>query len=476
MCSKIHVISTSTIKIPPQRSTIKIPPQPQSTARINLTPWDLELLFLEYSQKGLLFLKPSPHQQTQILTKTNTTSLIHHLKASFEQTLHFFPPLAGRLATARSEDGAATCFFIDCNHTEGGALFIHATVKDENLTVADVLNSSTNYVPEIVRSFFPLTAVRNYDDISQPLLAVQVTELVDGLFIGLSINHLLVDGTSFWHLFNSWAEVSRGEIPIGNPISKLPFLNRDRITLDLTRSNSIYISNEHLVFDKSPQRSRLMRDRVFHFTKENVAKLKARANQEIAAESKGKISSLQAIVAHIWRSIIRCRFATNLGTQETTTFEIPMGARQRMNPPLPEEYFGNAVFPGLATLETGELLENSLGWTAWQINKMIASSDGPEIVKEFYMGWINKPTFLQSVGLPSNYFILINSPRFNVYGNDFGWGKPVAVRSGGANSSDGRITVSSGLKEGSLEIEACLFAETLSALVEDKEFMEFVSS
>ncbi|KAK6164702.1 hypothetical protein DH2020_001566 [Rehmannia glutinosa] len=422
MCSKIHFISTS---------TIKIPPQPESTARINLTPWDLELLFLEYSQKGLLFLKPSPRQQTN--------SLIHHLKASFERTLHFFPPLVGRLATARSDDGVATCFFVDCNHTDGGALFVHATVKDTNFTVADVLKSSTNYVPEIVRSFFPLTGVRNYDGVSQPLTAVQVTELVDGLFVGFSINHLLVDGTSFWHLFNSWAEVSRGEILIGNPISKLPFLNRDLITLDLIGSNNIYISHKLLNFDKNPlpqlPSQQQLRDRVFHFTKENITKLKARANQEMAAESNGKIiSSLQAAIAHIWRSIIRCRFATNLGSKETTTFEIPMGARQRLKPPLPEEYFGNTVFPGTVTLETGKMLRNGLGWTAWQINRMVGSSGGPDK------------------------------------------GKPVGVRTGRANSFNGRITVSGGLEEGSLEIEACLFAETLSVLAGDVEFMEFVTS
>ncbi|KAI3449625.1 hypothetical protein Pfo_006290 [Paulownia fortunei] len=466
--SKIHVISTSMIKVPPQT---------KSTARINLTPWDLELLFLEYIQMGLLFLKPSPHQETTILSKTSTTSLIHHLKASLERTLHFFPPLAGRLATTRSDDGAASCFFTEySNHRDGGALFIHAAVQDTNLTVADILDSST-YVPGIVHSFFPLTGVRNYDGVSQPLLGVQVTELVDGLFIGCSINHLLVDGTSFWHFFNSWAEISRGQIPIDNPISKIPILNRDQFTLDLVGWSNINVCNEHLnILDNNPvaQSPSPLRERVFHFTKENVAELKARANQEMV-ESRGKISSLQAVIAHVWRSIIRCRFAMNSGTQETT-FEIPIGARQRLDPPLPEEYFGNAVFPGIVTLETGKILENGLGWTAWQINRMVASGHEPDKAREFYVSWIKKPNFLQFDGLPSNHFILISSPRFNVYGNDFGWGKPVAVRNGRANSFDGRITISGGLEEGSMEIEACLFPETLSALVEDAEFMEFVAS
>ncbi|CAF2149971.1 unnamed protein product [Brassica napus] len=33
-----------------------------------------------------------------------------------------------------------------------------------------------------------------------------------------------------------------------------------------------------------------------------------------------------------------------------------------------------------------------------------------------------------------------SSPRFPMYDNDFGWGKPLAVRSGGANKFDGKIS------------------------------------
>ncbi|KAF0900804.1 hypothetical protein E2562_035301 [Oryza meyeriana var. granulata] len=37
-----------------------------------------------------------------------------------------------------------------------------------------------------------------------------------------------------------------------------------------------------------------------------------------------------------------------------------------------------------------------------------------------------------------------NSPRFEVYGNDFGWGRPVGVRTGGGNKLDGKMTVYEG--------------------------------
>uniref|UniRef100_A0A2N9IEL3 Uncharacterized protein n=1 Tax=Fagus sylvatica TaxID=28930 RepID=A0A2N9IEL3_FAGSY len=52
-------------------------------------------------------------------------------------------------------------------------------------TVADILEPI--YVPDIVNSFFLMNGVLNYQGISKPLLAVQVTELVDGIFIGCTL-------------------------------------------------------------------------------------------------------------------------------------------------------------------------------------------------------------------------------------------------------------------------------------------------
>ncbi|CAI9785284.1 unnamed protein product [Fraxinus pennsylvanica] len=433
--AEVHVISKCTIK--PTADGC------QDEPKIHLMPSDLELLLLEYSQKGLLFNKPTAEHES--------VTFIDHLKTSLSRTLNFFPPLAGRLATTRVH-GGATCFSIDCNSI--GALFIHAVVND--LTVTDILKPT--YVPHIVHSFFPLNGVRNYDGVSQPLLAVQVTDLVDGFFIGCSINHLLVDGTSFWHFFNSWAELSRGF----NRVSKPPVLKRE-LHFDTECLRSIAIDDEHLILNELLDIPPL-EERVFHFTKENIAKLKAKANREMHTN---KISSLQAFLAHLWRSIISsCR----VDADKETTFEIPIGIRHRMNPPLPEEYFGNAVFKGVVTLPAGKILNEGLGWIAWQINRMVTSR-GHEQVKDFHESWVKKPELLKFDSLPKNHFVLINSPWFDVYGNDFGWGKPVAVRSGKGNRFDGKITISAGVEEGSLDIEACLSPQTLHAIEEDAEFI-----
>ncbi|VAH24836.1 unnamed protein product [Triticum turgidum subsp. durum] len=48
-------------------------------------------------------------------------------------------------------------------------------------------------------------------DPSRPLLAVQVTELADGVFVAMSLSHAAADWTTFWDLFNTWSEISRNK-------------------------------------------------------------------------------------------------------------------------------------------------------------------------------------------------------------------------------------------------------------------------
>ena len=161
----IKVISTNTVRAAAASGA--------SPHRIELTPWDLQLLLVGPIQKGLLFLKPTPPPQPQ----DQHFSVVQHLKLSLSRTLDFFPPLAGRLGVSHNADGTSS-FFVDCNNA--GADFVHAVA--ENVTVADILEPV--FVPRIVHSFFPLNGVYNFHGVSIPLMEVQVTELLDGFFIG----------------------------------------------------------------------------------------------------------------------------------------------------------------------------------------------------------------------------------------------------------------------------------------------------
>ncbi|KAI9165537.1 hypothetical protein LWI28_015871 [Acer negundo] len=423
----------------------------QPNLRIELTPWDLQLLLVDSIQKGLLFRKP---KESQI------NCLIHHLKTSLSRTLDFFAPLAGRLATIKHDDNTIS-FFIDCNNA--GAEFVHAIA--DGVSIADIIEST--YVPEIVYSFFPLNGIKNYEGTSNPLLAVQATELVDGIFIACTINHTTGDGSSFWHFFNSWSEISRGFDCLSRP----PILQRwflPDIVFPIRIPNLICKQVLCSKFILPP-----LKQRVFHFSRENIAKLKAKANVEIGTNN--KISSLQALLSHLWRSAIRNNKI--LDPDQEVNYRLLIGVRPRLiNPPMPQEYFGNAVQAGSITMKAREVLDQGLGYVAWKMNRMVAMHTEEKLLLNFLESWIESPQLLTMDSMVTNALVTSSSPWFNVYGNDFGWGRPIAVRSGPGNKSDGKITLFEGVEEGSVDIEACLSPETLQGMDMDAEFMDAVTS
>lgn len=68
-----------------------------------------------------------------------------------------------------------------------------------------------------------------------------------------------------------------------------------------------------------------------------------------------------------------------------------------------------------------------------------------------------------------------SSPRFGMYGNEFGMGKAVAIRSEYANKFDGKVTSYSGYEGGcSMDLEVCFSPEAMRGIESDDEFMEAV--
>ncbi|XP_077238116.1 putative acetyltransferase At3g50280 [Tasmannia lanceolata] len=433
----VRHISTCTIK--PHR----IPNEEEK--HCPLTAWDLPLLSVHYIQKGLLFYKPQQQEPKQ-----NLQPIIDRLKNSLSLALDHFFPLSGRLVTHSDS------IFLDCN--AAGAEFIQAAAE---LTVADVL--TPHDIPPIVESFFALNEAVNYDGHSLPLLAVQLTELTDGFFIGCSFNHLVGDGASFWHFFNSWSEITRTN---KFQISRLPLLSR---WFPQGSESPICLPFSHS--DEFIERFTLprLRDRFFHFTSESVSRLKSKANTE---SQTNKISSFQALSAFVWISLIRAR---RLPSDVPTTCRFSIDSRSRLNPPLSRDYFGNAIGMIFATATVGELLGNGLGWAAWKLNECVASHDDSAVrgaLEEFL-----KAPRVHRLGLFDSGTVMTgSSPRFPVYDVDFGWGKPVAVRTGQDNKFDNKIMAFAGREGGgSVDLEICLLPDVMNSLESDSEFMDAVS-
>jgi hypothetical protein len=215
---------------------------------LKLSVSDLPMLSVHYIQKGGLFARPP----------IPIESLVTLLKSGLSQTLSHFPPLAGRFRT--DCDGYV---YITCN--DDGVDFIHATAT--NLFIRDIL--APTHVPDFVKDFFAFDRTVSYNGHFKPILAVQVTELADGIFIGCAVNHAVTDGTSFWNFFNTFAEVSRGV----KRISKQP---------DFTRS-SLLISPAVLRLPEGGPTvtfsvNEPLSERIFSFSREAILKLKDRTN------------------------------------------------------------------------------------------------------------------------------------------------------------------------------------------------------
>ncbi|KAF6998223.1 hypothetical protein CFC21_014361 [Triticum aestivum] len=399
----VHIISSRMVK--PEYQNSSVPPELQT---VHLTPWDLRRITVGYIQEGVLLPKPP-------------ASAVQHLASSFARALGRFYPLAGRFAVAPAASAGALTISLRCG--DEGAEFIHAVAP--GVDVSDI-SGPLRVIPRVVSSFFPLNGMLSTNaavDPSRPLLAVQVTELADGVFVATSLSHAAADGTTLWDFFNTWSEISRrgdGNIFTAAPLPPFERWFHDGCPVPIPLPFA-EVQDMARRFECPPvQECRI------HFSPESIQKLKAKANAEMAGTATATISSLQALLAHLWRAVCRAR---GLAPDRETRLVLPVGCRTRVKG-IPQGYVGKI------------LGDSRLGWTAWLLNRVVASVDEATVTEEL-VSWSKNPSLRYAPDLGGDPAIVVvsGSPRFDVYGNDFGWGRPLGVRTGPGNKLDGLITV-----------------------------------
>ncbi|KAF3334112.1 BAHD acyltransferase DCR [Carex littledalei] len=445
------------------------PDSPSAMTDLKLSVSDLPMLSCHYIQKGLFYPKPN----------IPIPSLLSLLVSSLSRALTIIPAFAGRFTTY--PDGR---IFISCN--DAGVDFYHATAP--NLSLSSLLPPSSD-TPKPINNLFPMDRTISYQGHFRPLAAFQFTELGDGaVFIGCAVSHAVVDGTSFWHFFNTWAELCRGGSP-NSPDFRRNYFGNSKAVLCFATS-----AGPEVTFPVDAP----VRERIFHFSPDTMRRLKSKANrgqnnQKLAlvsgqeAEIWGKqihdmkintkgseISSFQSLCALIWQAVTRAR--QWLPSDYITTFRMAVNCRHRIEPCVSPNYFGNAIQSTPTRAKVGEVTGKDLRWVAGLLNASVkAHSD--TAIRQVVADWEAAPKCFP-LGNPDGAVINMGSSnRFPMYeGNDFGWGQPLAVRSGKANKFDGKMSAFPGREgDGSADIEMCLAPETMAALLLDEEFMGFVS-
>ncbi|KAF8765923.1 hypothetical protein HU200_008026 [Digitaria exilis] len=454
---------------------------------IHLTPWDLRMLSLDYIQKGVLLPKPNHHHHHHHAAAPLV--VIDHLASALARALTRFHPFAGRLVAIdeRDGDGKIPTISVALRCTGEGAELVHAAAP--GVTAADIAGAL--YIPrDVVASMFPLNGLASADAaVSEdggsrraPLLAAQVTELADAVFVAVSLNHAVGDGTTFWHFFNTWSDLSRqssggahGDDEHHHHHPPLPVLERwfhDTCPVPVR----LPFARLELAVRRCDRRTPL-HECFFHFSAESVRKLKARANAEAHSSSDVTvvISSLQALLAHLWRAVCRAR---RLEPSQETAYVLLIGCRGRVKGVPAAGYVGNAVVPCKVWSTAGEVTAG-LGTAARLLNRAVASlvDDQKAMVRSSVERWAREPRLAYNADMLTVAAVGTgSSPRFDVYGNDFGWGKPFAVRSGPGNKMDGKTSVFEGRGGGgAMALEVCLAPDTLERLAADGEFMDAVT-
>nr|CAB3453045.1 unnamed protein product [Digitaria exilis] len=342
----------------------------ETTETVHLTPWDLQMLTVDYIQMGVLLPRPPTE---------NLEDLLKHLERSLAHALARCYPYAGRLAVHEHGGGKGITVSLLC--TGDGAEFIHAVADD--VTIADVMASPR--IPRVVWSFFPLNGMISRGGGSheeQGTMAV---------------------------LLERWFP-DTCPVPVPLPFPTL----------------------EHAVrrFHGPP-----VEECFLTFSAESVRDLKKRANAEMMTTTTKKISSLQSLLAHVWLAVTRAR---RLPPETETSYTLAVGCRGRV-PVVAQAYAGNAMVRCAARATAGEILRGGgLGRAAWLLNRAVASRDEAALVGSV-ASWHEGPRFAYLDGWWHPALLVTgNSPRFDAFGNDFGWGRPLAVRSGAGNKVDGR--------------------------------------
>lgn len=271
---------------------------------------------------------------------------------------------------------------------------------------------------------------------------------------------------------SSWAQISSGASSISVP----PFLDRPkarntRVKLNLSNPSD---APEHAKSAANGDASQVkpgpqLREKVFRFSASAIDQIKTKVNANANGSDGSKpFSTFQSLSTHVWHAVTRAR---QLMPEDYTVFTVFVDCRKRVDPPMPESYFGNLIQAIFTVTAAGLLLANPPEFGAALIQKAIESHNS-EAIDARNKGWESNPKIFEYKDAGVNCVAVGSSPRFKVYDVHFGFGRPETVRSGCNNRFDGMVYLYPGKSGGtSIDVEISLEASALERLEKDKDFL-----
>ncbi|KAI3991879.1 hypothetical protein MKX01_012824 [Papaver californicum] len=377
----------------------------EETPKVSIWTSNIDRIFTKHVQTVYFFKRPTLAEGFSACSGDFFNSTV--LKDGLSKALVTYYPIAGRLK--RNESGR---FEIDC--TGEGVIFIEA---ETDSCITDLGDFTPN------EQLMPLVpSLGNNDDISSyPPFLVQVTHFKCGaVCLSTSISHTVADGVSSINFINTWSDLCRGV----EDVKSITFFDR---TI-LRARNPPVVSFPHIEYKRPsmniPSTSPLSNPKIAT-AKLNISTMQANQLKSKCNKDEFQFSTYEVIVGHLWRCSCKAR---ELKDDQETAILIPLDCRSRSSPPLPDGYFGNAVFYVTPTATSGDIISNPLSYAVNLIHETFTTSGNNEYFRSA-IDFLELHPNIRTLTKGTHTFKGCNMNnttwvRLPMYGADFGWGQP----------------------------------------------------
>uniref|UniRef100_A0A7N0V5X4 Spermidine hydroxycinnamoyl transferase n=1 Tax=Kalanchoe fedtschenkoi TaxID=63787 RepID=A0A7N0V5X4_KALFE len=381
-------------------------------------------------------------------------TLVQNLVTALSKTLVEFYPVAGRLHYIPNG---------------GGQVELTCTAEGAEVTEAESevpIEHFGDFSPTpLIKPLLPFIDYANKELHEIPLCLAQLTRFPCGaITVGLAVSHVVFDGVAAMLFVSEWSKHARGCL-----VDLVqPFLDRTILKTTGVVNQESSRSDVHTAYTRPPllegqsddveQRGKETTVARLELSPEQIAELKNRANLD--SKDGRPYSRYEVIAAHMWRCSTKAR---GHRARQLTRLRIVIDIRNRIKPPLPKNFFGNAVICLAVETTSGELQSNPLGQISSRIRETLAKADD-RLVRDTlsYLERqedVTKYRNFHSIG-GSTEVGFFGNPTFDItswlslplYGTDLGWG-PEDYMGIGAIGIDGKcFIVASHDTEGSVVV------------------------
>ncbi|MED6171314.1 hypothetical protein PIB30_039667 [Stylosanthes scabra] len=331
---------------------------------------------------------------------------VHVIREALSKALVFYYPLAGRL-----REGPTGKLMVDC--TAQGVLFIEA---DADVTLDQFGVDLLPPFPCSHELLYDAPLFSNDGIINSPLMLIQVTRLKCGGFIfAMRVNHTMCDASGIFLFIKGIAEIAQGA---AKP-SIMPVWCRDLLCArDPPTVTCLHPEYQQQALHDYESPSFKCCHASFFFGPKHIHALRHLLPDDLAQSS----STFDVLTAFLWRSHTAALHWQN--PNQEVLLMCTVNARFepcRLNPPLPEGYYGNAlVFPAVVST-VGMLCGQPLSY-ALELSKKPKKDATEEYVH-------STADLMATKGRPAlslrRSFIVSNLSKFELSDVDYGWGKPL---------------------------------------------------